>query len=70
MIFGSNKTLEGILSSFTKTVSDLETFISSSHDAAAAKKIEMEQLSAEIANHNDEADRAKTIRDCILAVLA
>jgi hypothetical protein len=68
-MFGSNKTLDGILAGFSKTLADLEAFSASSKEKAAAKAVEITQLEAEVDNHNQEAEKADKVHSNILALL-
>lgn len=69
-MFIRNKTLEGIIAGFNKTVTDLEEFSSLNRAQAADKRAEADMLVREAAHQDEDAGKAERIRDNILNMLA
>lgn len=68
-MFSNNKSLEGIIAGFNKTLTNLEAFREKSRQDAARKRADAEALTFEAKNHDSEADRADKIHSNILSLL-
>ncbi|AUZ94761.1 hypothetical protein HOR96_gp53 [Agrobacterium phage Atu_ph02] len=76
-MFTKTKTLDTILSAFTKPLAELDAFIKDRHDIAARARRHADALEAEAANQRDgadamigEAQQAEDVRDRLAALVS
>lgn len=69
-MFNNKKSLESILSTFTKTIEDLDSLSDKNRDIATTKEGEIQELSRQRDALLDEANRASIVRSKINSLLS